>query len=106
MKYQQGDVLIRTAVIPTTGLKPVKGPVLVPSTHPHTISGSDFEVFEMEDESTQKNGVFRYLRTSKPVSLVHATPGHVTIDLPAGEFAVAKRREKGMFDDLVAPVAD
>lgn len=46
----------------------------------------------------------KYLRLVQPSDIVHEEHGPLT--LPPGAYRVGIVREKGMFDDLVAPVVD
>lgn len=101
MIIEQGDVLFFAEPIPKNAQKTELEQGVVEhgeaTGHAHRLTANDFEYFETPEKT-------RHLRLLKPVSLKHEE--HLPIELPPGEYRIGRVREKGMFDDLVAPVVD
>ena len=97
MKYQQGDVLIRpVAAIPEEAVKQ-KNNVIMESDHPHQIGVGAVFLLEKTGE--------RFIGAPEGTTVLHAGD-HAAFELPAGFYRIDRVVEKGMFDDLIAPVVD
>lgn len=96
---QQGDVLLFLENLPND-LEELKTNIVMTgeSTHKHKLNGDSFKIFE------EPKTKVKYLRLVKSTELTHEEHGMIVI--PPGEYRVGQVREKGMFDDLIAPVVD
>jgi len=101
MIIEQGDVLFFAEAIPKTATKAELENGIVEhgeaTGHAHRLTARDFEYFETPEKT-------RHLRLLKPIALKHEE--HDPITLPPGEYRIGRVKEKGMFDDLIAPVVD
>jgi hypothetical protein len=98
---QQGDVLLVPEKIPSGKLEQLKTNILEhgeATGHAHRLNADDFEHFQHPETKT------RYLRLVKPTKISHEE--HKSFVIPPGDYRIGRVREKGMFDDLVAPVLD
>ena len=87
MQFRQGDVLVeRIEAIPEDAKAEI-GPVILAhgeaTGHAHTIKSRYAKLLS--------TGTDRFLRTTKPVRLVHQE--HGAIEIPAGEYRVTRQRE-------------
>lgn len=53
---------------------------------------------------TEPSTKVKYIQLARPSTVVHEE--HAPITLPPGAYRIGIIREKGMFDDLIAPVVD
>lgn len=98
--WQQGDVLIKPAVIPADAVA-TKGSVLQEGEatgHAHRLHGDGFTVYE--NPKTRK----RHLRLVKPTALRHEE--HKEIALPPGDYEIDIVREYDHFEEEARRVAD
>jgi hypothetical protein len=110
--YAQGDCLLIQDKIPATANEPVNNPVLLTgeSHHKHQLAdGASFVGLEKLKEKKYEilkdpNSNVIYLRVFRPSDLVHEE--HDKITIPPGEYRLGQVRERGLFDDLIAPVLD
>lgn len=101
MIYEQGDCLFFAEPIPKDKMEKIKTKVIEEGEatgHAHRLHTEEFE--HLINPKTKE----RYLRLAKPSKVRHEE--HEEITLPPGEYRIGRVREKGMFDDLVAPVVD
>lgn len=99
--FAQGDVLFFTETINSKGLEKLKTNVIEEGEttgHAHRLDSKDFE--HLINPKTKQ----RYLKLLRPTTVRHEE--HDPITLPPGEYRIGRVREKGMFDDLIAPVLD
>ena len=96
---QQGDVLITKIDKLPTGLEKQKDLIIQhgeSTGHAHRLNHG--EIFFHPKEKV------KYLRLVKEAIVSHEE--HDPLTLPEGEYQIGIVREKGMFDDLIAPVVD
>lgn len=99
--WEQGDVLLIQDSLPKKGLEKIKEPVIEygeHTGHAHRLTEGEYEFYN--HPKTKE----RYLRVVTPTTVRHEE--HAPIILPPGDYRTGKVREKGMFDDLIAPVVD
>jgi hypothetical protein len=99
--YQQGDVLFFSEDIPKS-LDNIDTPIVEHGEHTghaHRLQEAD-EYEHLQHPNTKE----RYLRIVRPATVTHEE--HMPVTLPPGEYRIGRVREKGMFDDLIAPVID
>lgn len=114
---EQGDVLLFAENIPNSAKERLATNVLMHGEHTghahrldrdnHLLS-DDAELPQMIDRKFEvlrdpKSNVV-YLRMYVATPLRHEE--HAPITIPPGDYRVGQVREKGMFDDLIAPVVD
>lgn len=99
--YQQGDVLLFEETLPKTDLMELKTNIVEEGEatgHAHRLYGDGFTM--LQNPKTKE----RYLKIVSGTPLRHEE--HHEQVLPPGVWRIGKVREKGMFDDIVAPVVD
>lgn len=99
IQIQQGDTLYFPINQLPEGLEKQKDNVIQHGEgtgHAHRLVGGEIYI---EPKTKEK-----YLRLVKPSRVVHEE--HHPINLPPGQYRIGIVREKGMFDDLIAPVVD
>lgn len=99
--YAQGDCLFFMEPIPKDKMDLLKTNIIEhgeATGHAHRLDIDEFE--HLQNPKTKE----RYLRIAKPTKVKHEEHGAIT--LPPGEYRIGRVREKGMFDDLIAPVVD
>lgn len=115
--FQQGDVLLFKEPIPSGAIDRILDPVIMHGESGHKHKLMDYINFTDSAEAVpaelpkkryeilkDPNSNVVYLRIFKPSDLVHEE--HKKITLPPGDYRVGQVREKGMFDDMIAPVLD
>ena len=98
--FEQGDVLWFLEPIPKDKYDKLETQIIMHGEggHAHRLDTEEFE--HLINPKTKE----RYLRLLKPTKVKHEE--HNPITLPPGEYRIGRVREKGMFDDLIAPVVD
>lgn len=99
--YQQGDVLLFIEKIPKSAKEDLKTHIIEHGEHTghaHRLTSQDF--VHLQNPKTKE----RFLRIVKETTIAHEE--HNPITLPPGDYRIGRVREKGMFDDLIAPVVD
>ena len=99
MKWQQGDVVIRTIKNLPTDTDAVDNDVIQTSAHPHVLMG-DFKIHKKEES------IF-FIVGKEGATLKHRKEGgHQSIALETGLYSVSQVIERNMFSGLKAPVQD
>lgn len=98
---EQGDVIFFKEEIPKTANKMELKLDTVEygehTGHAHRITSGKYEYFETPEKT-------RHLRVVETICLKHEE--HNPIEISPGDYSIGRVREKGMFDDMVAPVVD
>lgn len=107
--YCHGDVILFKEEIPNTANEKIETNILMHGEH--TGHAHRLDVHEYDPKKNKKFEVFKdpnsnviYLRVIQPSDLTHEE--HKKITLPPGDYRIGQVREKGMFDDMIAPVID
>lgn len=110
--YEQGDVLLFNESIPPTATEEIETNVIMEGEHTghaHRLCVKDFQ--NIKNPKHKKFQIFKdpssniiYLRAKEEVDLTHEE--HKKIILPPGDYRIGRVIEKGMFDDMIAPVVD
>jgi hypothetical protein len=107
-KFQQGDVKfyqIKKIPVPGNRLDDYKDPVLVygATGHHHKATGTQENAFKAFKEKDTQGDLY-FLEVESPIRITHEE--HQDVQLPVGTYFVDRVVEKGMFDDMINPVAD